>query len=121
MGLFKKKPVTPNQALFNAIAKRSVNGIRQAIANGADVNCRTDSGVTPLDHVADCLENSTARITINSLRDLPQLAQVWNELVRQGGKLNVYKDDPGYRGAFTLELSRFGSHMTDISFNAPNR
>jgi len=103
----------PNQALIEAICAKNVDGIKAAIADGADVNCRTVNGQI-LDRVAACGDAQIAQIPLAAganvharndavlrLAAANDHVEVVRPLLAAGANPNVRQSD----GCYALDLA----------------
>lgn len=128
MPLFKRKSV--EQKLFDAIGAASPIKVRNAIADGADVNAISRQDTTPLDvclnnvmnYVGPDLKKIKNGFWDKDVTFIFNTSLIWNELVRAGGQLKKYENDPELKNGFSLTFRHFGNlglYLRTISFAAP--
>ena len=119
-----KSETTPDQMLLNAVNKgkwANTNKIRDAIAAGANVNAQDASGMTSLDIIAKKVKSYGMISLLKTVTtDMRILSSVWNELVANGGALNIYKDDYTCNHGLTMRVQpNVFSKVREIKFDAP--
>jgi len=117
MSIFK----TPEENLFKAVEQVNVRKVRELLASGTDPNAVNKFGLKPLDACIETLKNYVGRTGLydEEITVIFNTKLIWDELVRKGGSLNKYKDDPQFEQGFTVKQKRFGKPGPDMVFPAP--
>lgn len=114
---------SPEEKLFKAIEKSDVKRVRELLATGANASALNKFKITPLDACVEVLKNYVGRggtdVYVHELDTIFNTKLIWDELVRKGGSLHKYKDDPAFKQGFTVNFNKYGVLQSDLKFPAP--